>query len=95
MREAQDVVLCGNPETNTKNLTLTFIKWKQQKNESNINHKRSHMFFIGSYGEQNSVTYALRVDRRKCHYLTPKEHSYSSVTSIQTQRGPRKSSPGL
>jgi len=30
MHEAQDVVLCGNPETNAKNLTFTFIKWKQQ-----------------------------------------------------------------
>jgi hypothetical protein len=59
------------------------LKVKQrikQKNESNINHKRSHMFFIGSYSEQNAVTYALRVDRRKCQYLTPKEQSYGGVS---------------
>ena len=42
-----------------------------------------HMFFIGSYSEQNAVTYALQVDRRKCRYLTPKEQSYGGVTSIQ------------
>lgn len=32
-------------------------------NEYNTNHKRNHTFFIGSYSEQNVVTYALRMER--------------------------------